>query len=114
MFMAGRLLVIAIDEDLRRSLAFSLAAHGYQVETLGGIQESEPEGQVDCTIVDEDVAQALGDGATQFFRQHAPVVLLHYNNPSIEVARSLQKPLRGDDIVQAVATALRGYGPPST
>jgi DNA-binding NtrC family response regulator len=107
--MAGRLLVIATDEDLRRSLAFSLAAHGYVVETLADPSQAGQQGHIDCTIVDEDVAQALGPRATAFFRQHAPVVLLHYNSPSIEVARSLQKPLRGDDIVQAVATAIHAY-----
>jgi len=111
--MARRLLVIATDEDLRRSLAFSLAAHGYLVETRSSATDVGPEGRIDCTIVDEDAAQALGPLASEFYRQHAPVVLLHYNNPSIEVARSLLKPLRGDDIVQAVATALRAHADPS-
>lgn len=110
--MAGRLLVIASDEDLRLSLAFSLAAHGYLVETQNSATDAGPEGHIDCTIIDEDAAQALGPLAAEFYREHAPVVLLHYNSPSIEVARSVQKPLRGDDIVQAVATALRAYAGP--
>ena len=111
--MAERLLVIATDEDLRRSLAFSLAAHGYLVETRASAIDACAEDNIDCTIVDEDAAQALGPRAAEFYRQHEPVVLLHYNNPSIEVARSIQKPLRGDDIVQAVATALRAHAGPS-
>lgn len=107
--MAGRLLVIATDQDLRFSLAFSLGAHGYLVETRSSAAEPEPEGPIDCTIVDEDVALALGSLAPEFYRRHAPVVLLHYNNPSIDVARSVQKPLRGDDVLQAVAMAVRAH-----
>lgn len=107
--MAGRLLVIARDEDLRRSLAFSLAAHGYLVETRGSATGPLPDGQIDCTIVDEDVVQALGPLEAKFYREHAPVVLLHYNSPSIEATRCLRKPLRGDDVVQAVEVAVRAY-----
>lgn len=107
--MAGRLLVIARDEDLRRSLAFSLAAHGYVVETRGSASGPWPDGPIDCTIVDEDVVQSLGSLETAFYRERAPVVLLHYNNPSIEATRCLRKPLRGDDVVQATEVAIRAY-----
>lgn len=107
--MAARLLVISSDEDMRKSLAFSLSAHGYSVvERSDALVDGSD--HFDCTIIDEIVARQLGLGVGDFYRQHAPVVLLHYNSPSAEVAFCLQKPLRGDDILEAIESTLQGNG----
>lgn len=103
--MPGRLLVISTDKDMRRSLAFSLGAHGYSVSVREHAVAPD-EDQFDCTIIDEVAARELGKAAGAFYRQHAPVVLLHYDSPDRDATLCLPKPLRGDDIVKAVASAL--------
>jgi hypothetical protein len=106
MFMqAGRILLVAPDEELRGSVAFSLRAHGYHVVAVHRMDEVGPAEKFDCSLVDEPALSGFESEVTAFCTLHSPALLLAYS----AAARRhpgffgvIDKPLRGEDIVSAV------------
>ena len=106
---AGRVLVIAPDLELRDSVAFSLGAHGYQVVAVSHMQDAGTDDQFDCFLIDEPALGAASDAWQSFGAGKTPVLLMAYS----QAARGqtgfqgiVDKPLRGEDVVQAVFGAI--------
>ena len=101
-----RILVVAPDDDLRRSLTFALAAYGYTV-----VAERQWPGDIaaeafDCVVLDERALSELSAGAS--FTQ-LPVLLLAYSEAAkanASVAGTIAMPLKGEAVIQAVAAAI--------
>lgn len=105
---SGRVLLVAPDEELRGSVAFSLRAHGYQVVAVRRMDEVESEEKFDCSLVDEPALSGAEADIAAFCSSHSPTLLLAYS----AAARShpgffgvIDKPLRGEDVVLAVRSA---------
>lgn len=76
--LAGRLLVVAPDDDLRHSLVFALEAEGFEVTDRAAIPppiwiESN---RFDCTVLDQKAAHGETYEAIVFCIRAVPVVLL--------------------------------------
>lgn len=106
---SGRLLIVAPDVDLRRSLEFLLEAEGHVAISraeFGGIDSSTFE----CTILDHRAIVGPQEGMLAFCRRARPVILLA-GSPvpwlTEEVFRVVQKPLLGQPLIAAVNDALR-------
>jgi len=104
-----RILLVAPDSDLRKSLEFALRAEGYEVTSRASIGARERPGAYDCTVIDH---HALGNNravAAEFCIIFAPVILLtnHRNHPlSPWVSRTVLKPLLGAALIGAVRDAM--------
>ena len=109
----GRLLIIAPDDDLRRSLAFALEAEGYAIAAYARIADApEPEGY-DCTVLDHRATSGSANDVLEFCRHARPVVLLAGTPlPWLDghVFRVVQKPLLGEPLSRAVRDALTSSG----
>jgi len=104
-----RLLVIAADADLRRSLQFALEAEGFAVTCRTGIGAHEIPAHFDCTVVDHHVAGPDRRTAAAFFDAFAPVILLANTteHPLSPFAyRTLQKPQLGPALSAAIHAAV--------
>lgn len=108
---APRLLIIAPDDDLRRSLAFALEAEGYAVTALAetGSGELVGDGHYACTIVDQAALAGTDSAIRAFFAAWRPVVLLS-NAPlswlTWDGVRVVEKPMLGESLSQAVRGAI--------
>lgn len=108
---APRLLIIAPDDDLRRSLTFALEAEGYAVTALAeaGSDVAVGTGHYACTIVDQAALAATESAARAFCAAAQPVVLLA-NSPVSwlpwEGVRVVEKPMLGESLSQAVQGAV--------
>lgn len=105
----ARLLVIAADAELRRSLQFALEAEGYVVTCRASIGARELPADYDCTVVDHHVVGADQRMAKAFFEAFAPVILLA-NAPvhalSTFAFRTVQKPQLGPALSAAIQEAV--------
>lgn len=108
---APRLLVIAPDDDLRRSLAFALEAEGYAVTALADTDSAHVigNGHYACTIVDQAALAGTEAAIRAFCAAAQPVVLL--SNASVtclpwDGVSVVEKPMLGESLSQAVQRAL--------
>lgn len=102
----GRVLLVAPDDDLRRSLTFALAAYGYTVVAEQQWPGEEQADGFDCVVLDEKALSGLSIGAAAIKR---PVLLLAYSETAKSnaiVAGTIAMPLKGEAVIQAVAAAL--------
>jgi len=104
-----RLLVIAADADLRRSLQFALEAEGFAVTCRASIAAREIPANYDCTVVDHHVVGSDTKAAAAFFEAFRPVILLA-NAPVHPLSpfafRTLQKPQLGPALSTAIHEAV--------
>lgn len=105
----ARILLIAPDSALRRSLEFALGAEGHSVTSRASIAARERP-DYDCTVLDQ---HAIGNdtvSAARFCDIFAPVILLT-NNISHPLAgnafRTLLKPSLGAALIGAIDEALK-------
>ena len=74
---AARILIVAPNADLRRSLAFALGAEGYVVTSHAAIPAADAARGYDCVVLDHRAAQdAPREQVLDFVRQGNCVVLL--------------------------------------
>ena len=105
----ARILIIAPDSELRKSVEFALSVEGHDLTSRASIGARESP-HYDCTVVDH---HALGSDrviAVRFCAIFAPVILLSSQiaHPLSEhVFRTLLKPLLGPALVSAINDALR-------
>ena len=111
----GRILVVAPELDLRRSLEFVLEAEGFEVLSRPRIDFGNPlaNGRFDCTVLDHRALAGPPERAIRFCTMANPVVLLSSKTIpwlSAWVACVVEKPLLGDSLSRAVrqATGLEG------
>lgn len=108
---APRLLVIAPDSDLRRSLTFALEAEGYAVTALADVDSAQLVGSThyDCTIVDQAALAGTEAAMRAFCAAAKPVVMLS-NTPvgwlPADGVTVVEKPTLGESLSQAVQGAL--------
>ena len=105
-----RLLIIAPDPDLRKSLQFALEAEGYAVVSREGF--ADPAGiplDFDCAVLDHHATRGHLPVATTFVEGASPVVLLANSDTHPLAAhsfRTLTKPFLGPHLSKAVIEAL--------
>jgi DNA-binding NtrC family response regulator len=106
----GRVLIVAPDAELRRSLEFALEAEGYCVTSSASIGETTGIDRFDCTVVDHRAfAGPANDLSLAFLRGAQPVVLLvGAALPWLagHVFRTVQKPLLGEPLSLAIREAV--------
>jgi DNA-binding response OmpR family regulator len=108
---APRLLVIAPDGDLRRSLTFALEAEGYAVTALADADSAPVVGSAhyNCTIIDQAALAGTEAAIRAFCAAAKPVVLLS-NTPvgwlPADGVSVVEKPMLGESLSQAVRGAL--------
>lgn len=111
----SRVLIVAPEPDLRRSLQFALEADGHAVSSYSGIvNRAEFEWPFDCTILDGHAVAVIED-ALSFCRDFEPVILLvsrpeHPLSP--RVFETLYKPMLGPALTLAVRRAVDLGGAP--
>ncbi len=116
-FWLHQLLIVAKDSDLSRSLEFALRAEGFEVTSCGDMASArELSSTYACTVADH---HALGKDlavAVDFCQSFAPVVLLANETPhplSPWVFRTMQKPMLGAALSEAVRAALQARHNPT-
>jgi hypothetical protein len=107
---ADRILVIAPDPDLRRSVAFALEAEGHIVTSHATLLGPD-EGKVyDCVVLDHKAAKAAPREAVLDFCAHSPRIVLLAGAPQPwlvpKVFRVVQTPHLGAALSSAVQAAL--------
>ncbi|HWA42992.1 MAG TPA: hypothetical protein VHA10_07260 [Hypericibacter adhaerens] len=106
----ARILLIAPETELRRSLEFALAVEGHEVTSRASIAAHERP-DYDCTVLDHHAAGTNLAAAGDFLLIHSPVILLanQATHPLSPWAfRTLLKPLLGASLTNAVHEALAG------
>ena len=101
----GRILVVARDDDLRRSLTFALAAYGYAVTAEPSWPGDATADAFDCIVLDEQVLSK----SPVLSPAHRPVLLLAYSEEARAngvVTGVIAMPLKGEAVPQAVAAAI--------
>jgi DNA-binding NtrC family response regulator len=104
-----RILLVAPDSDLRKSLEFALQAEGYEVTSRASIGARERPGAYECTVIDHHALGNNSAAAADFCSVFAPVILLtnHPGHPLAPLAfRTLLKPLLGAALIGAVRDAM--------
>ena len=105
----GRILVIAPNSDLRRSLAFALEAEGYVVTTHAGIPGANASRGYDCVVLDHKATGGSREPILSFCRASRPVLLLSGSPQSWlsgEVFSVVHTPASGDAFLEAVRSAV--------
>ena len=106
---SGRILVVAPDNDLRRSLTFALAAYGYTVTAEQAWPESAAADAFDCIVLDEHVLSKSSAFSPAVLSGRRPVLLLAYSEEALaneSVTGVIAMPLKGEAVMQAVETAM--------
>jgi len=104
----ARILLIAPDSALRRSLEFALGAEGHNVTSRVSIGAHETP-RYDCTVLDQHATGNNEAEAATFCAVFYPVILLtsHASHPLAPAAfRTLLKPLLGAALIDAVDAAI--------
>lgn len=101
------ILVVAPDEQLRRSIAFALEAEGLQVEAFSDLRTASESDARDAefAIVDENAVLSVQDGWRRVAALPHEVVLLIdrlRGVPEHYATRAVRKPLLGRRLVDAV------------
>jgi hypothetical protein len=105
----GRILVIASNPDLRKSLAFSLEAEGYTVTSHAIIPSTDAGRPYDCVVLDHKAAGGPRDVVLEFCNRARRVVLLAgAPQPwlAAKVFAVVQTPLSGGSLTSAVSAAI--------
>lgn len=105
----GRLLIIAPDADLRRSLEFLLVAEGYSVTSHADISDISTTQTFACTIVDHQAISNQREEMRAFCQRARPIVLLAGSTPlwlAEQAFRVVQKPLLGRPLLSAIKDAV--------
>lgn len=110
-----RVLVIAPDFDLRRSLQFALEAEGYDVTWRASIAATAMPYHFDCTVVDH---HALGNdkaAALAFLEAFRPAILLANTPHELSAAafRTVLKPHLGPALTFAIREAIETRAVPT-
>ncbi len=107
----GRILIIAPDRDLRRSLEFALEAEGYVVVARPAIDSGmfSDGGRFDCTVLDHAATRQPMDAVIAFCARARPIVLL--SNRVIPwlaewVAVTVEKPSPGSALSVAIQSVM--------
>lgn len=108
-----RLLIIAPDDEVRKSLVFALEAEGYDVAALGQLPGADwlQSHRQDCTVLDQRAVRPCDRDALSACLGAAPVVLLaHRPQPwlSERVRATVDTPAREGAMLRAVEGALNG------
>jgi hypothetical protein len=109
-----RLLVVAPDLDLRRSVQFALEAEGYAVTWRASIGATEMPYDFDCTVVDHHALGNDAAAARAFLVAFEPVILLA-NVPhelSNSAFQTVLKPHLGAALTNAIRDALEARAVP--
>lgn len=107
----GRILVIAPQLDMRRSLEFVLDAEGFDVTSRSRIDFSTPaaSSRFDCIVLDHQALAGPHEQVIDFCAKAAPVVLVS-SKPidwlSGSVKDLVEKPVMGGAIVSSVRRVL--------
>lgn len=104
----ARILLVAPDSALRKSLEFALGAEGHDVTTRVSIAAHERPAY-DCTVLDQHATGNDEAEAAAFCATFAPVILLtnRVGHPLGPAAfRTLLKPLLGAALIKAIDEAL--------
>ena len=105
-----RVLIVAPDLDLRRSLEFLLEAEGHAVVSCENVNAAGDVGRFDCAILDHRAISPPHEAMLEFCRQARPVILLSGSAApwlADGIFRVVQKPLLGKPLLAAVEDALR-------
>jgi hypothetical protein len=105
----GRILVVAPDDDLRRSLTFALAAYGYTVMAEQAWPADVTADAFDCIVLDEQVLSKSSALPPTLLSGRRPVLLLAYSEGALAneaVTGVIAMPLKGEAVPQAVAAAI--------
>lgn len=109
-----RILLVAPDTDLRRSLEFALRAEGFDVTCRANIGAREQPSGYGCTVLDHHAAGTDSAAAASFCKSFSPVILLANQQPhplSPWAFRTVLKPLLGRALSDAVHDALGAREP---
>lgn len=105
----SRVLIVAPDPDMRRSLQFALEADGHAVSSYPRIADRAAfGGPFDCTVLDGHATRGAEDVAG-FCREFEPVILLVSRieeSLSQWVFETLYKPMLGPALTLAVRRAV--------
>lgn len=105
-----RVLIVAPDLDLRRSLEFLLEAEGHAVVSCENVSAARDAGHFDCAILDHRAISPPHEAVLAFCREASPVILLSgFADPWLAegIFQVVQKPLLGKPLLAAVEEALR-------
>lgn len=109
---ARTVLIVAPDEELRRSIAFALEAEGLRVASQPRLLpegDARQETDIACLVVDEDALKDGNGGWPALADTALPVILLVDRLraiPQIDGMSTLDKPLLGQVLVDAVLAAM--------
>ena len=108
----GRLLVVASDPDVRRSLVFALEAEGFEVTERDALPPLSwtSDHRFDCTVLDQRVLKGEAYESLAFCIRAHPVVLLAARPLAwlVEwVAQIVETPVIEDALVNAVRLAMQ-------
>ena len=106
----SRILIVASDSDLLRSLEFALVAEGHAVTSRNNIRAPGSPGSYDCTVLDHHATGPDMARATAFCEDFRPVVLLANEAPhalSPRVFRTVLKPMLGPALMGAIGDAIK-------
>jgi len=103
----GRVLVVAPQLDMRRSLEFVLDAEGFEVTSRPGVDFASPatSAPFDCIVMDHQALSGPREQVIDFCAHTAPVILV--SSKPIEwltgsVKELVEKPLMGGAIANSV------------
>ncbi|MEC9247191.1 DNA-binding response regulator [Nitratireductor rhodophyticola] len=112
--MVGTILVVAPDSAFRLSLRFMLETEGFDVVVPDSVEEAlRLRADADCMIVDHDILIEAGMPVARLAADDGPFVLLAdtlQEMPQAEHMRTVEKPLLGSAVVNAVQALLEGAG----
>lgn len=106
-----KVLVVVPNDELRRSIEFTVEAEGYEVESHAGfptVFASHKFNGFDCAVVDEDAVDPRQRNLVEFARiagDERPVVVLVDKTAALSAAvpfQLLRKPLLGPALISAI------------
>lgn len=109
-----KVLVVVPNDELRRSIEFTVQAEGYETESHSGFPSVFAAHKVngfDCAVVDEDAVDAGQRNLIEFARiagdERPVVVLVDRTAALVETVpfRLLRKPLLGAALIEAIVPA---------
>jgi DNA-binding response OmpR family regulator len=120
-----KVLVVVPNDELRRSIEFTVEAEGYEIESHAGfptVFASHKMNGFDCAVVDEDAVDAGQRNLIEFARiagGERPVVVLVDRTVALAESvpfRLLRKPLLGPALIDAIVDGGKDTPPegPST
>ncbi len=108
--MPGMILVVAPDTAFRLSLRFMLEAEGFDVVVPSSFEDARLlRRKANCMIVDHDTLAAAAIPVAHLSEEKGPVLLLAdtlEEMPQAEHIRTIEKPLLGSAVVNAVRALL--------